>query len=357
MNRWEVGSEFEWSNRFLKSTVDSTWLPDTYELYSTGTASILAVYHLFVQQQKRPARIHLPSFYCMSVAAKLRKFLQVFWYQDIPTQPAPNFKSLQTQPGDLVVAFNIFGIRSNQPWLEWSAAHPEVTLIEDHSHDPFSDWAKQSKADYAISSLRKTLPIPDGGILWSPQNLPLFTAWGQESLGAYKRLTAMLLKRAYLKNNNVAKDAYRQLELESHGEMGFIEDTVVSSFTAKILPCLDVVNMRSRRAENINKFIHLSLNNPSDDWELLFDSWGPGNVPLNSVIVCHTGEIRNALRKYLIEHNIYTAVHWKQPDEGISSEDPLTLDLAQRILTIPNDHRYDTEDIVRMFNTISAFTI
>lgn len=356
MTRWEIGSEFDWSERFLKSTAVSTWLPDTYELYSTGTATILAVYHLFVQQQKSPQRIHLPSFYCMSVAARLRKFLEVCWYQDIPTQAAPNFDSLQVRSGDLVVAFNIFGIRSNQPWLEWSAAHREVTLIEDHSHDPFSDWAKQSQADYAMSSLRKTLPIPDGAILWSPKNLPLYPAWGQEASGAYKRLTAMLLKRAYLNNNEVAKQTYRQLELESHKEMGFIEDTVVSRFTANVLPCLDVVNMRSRRAENISKFIHLSLNHPSDNWQLLFDSWEAGNVPLNSVIVCRTGEIRNALRQYLIEQNIYTAVHWQQPDGDVSSKEPQTLDLVQRILTIPNDPRYDLEDITRMFDRIAAFS-
>ena len=47
----------------------------------------------------------------------------------------------------------------------WHREHPSIVLIEDHIHDPLSDWSQSSNADYAVASLRKTLPVPIGAML------------------------------------------------------------------------------------------------------------------------------------------------------------------------------------------------
>jgi hypothetical protein len=57
--------------------------------------------------------------------------------------------------------------KDSLPGWEERRAASEWLLVEDHSHDPFSPWAVGSSADYAFCSLRKTLPVPDGGLLWS----------------------------------------------------------------------------------------------------------------------------------------------------------------------------------------------
>ena len=67
----------------------------------------------------------------------------------------------------MVVGVNYFGVREAEPWQAWRE-RTECILVEDHAHDPASAWATTSTADYAFSSLRKTLPVPDGAILWSP---------------------------------------------------------------------------------------------------------------------------------------------------------------------------------------------
>ena len=72
-----------------------------------------------------------------------------------------------------MLAVNFFGIRKGKAWQDWLSQHKDIILIEDHTHDPFSTWAQQSTAHYAMASLRKTLPIPDGAILWSPQKMSL----------------------------------------------------------------------------------------------------------------------------------------------------------------------------------------
>ena len=85
---------------------------------------------------------------------------------------------------DVVLAVNYFGVRAGEPWQQWREKHACV-LLEDHSHDPVSGWAQSSRADYAFSSLRKTMPVPDGAILWSPLGHPLPITADTEFPGAH----------------------------------------------------------------------------------------------------------------------------------------------------------------------------
>lgn len=354
MKRWEVGSEFYWSEQFLRSAsthASTQWLPANHKLFSTGTACLFALQQSLAENSRK--RIHLPSFYCMDVASRLQKIFDICWYRDLPTQPTADFDSLQTNSGDIVMALNLYGIRSGTAWQDWHQGHNNVVLLEDHSHDPFSKWALHSTADYAFASLRKTIPIPDGGVLWSPRNHFLCEAWGREPPGTSKRLKAMQLKQQYLNGEAVEKEQYRKLEIASQSEMGYEGDNLVSDFTVAQLPLLDIDRMRNRKSANIRKFISLANDNSSQKWKPLFDQWDPGAVPLNAVILCKDEPTRNQIRAELITQNIYTAVHWIQPNHDMSSGDAETIALTERVLTIPLDARYDFKDVERVFEILS----
>lgn len=353
--RWEVGSEFDWVNDVLLLSASNTLLPEPYELFSTGTAALLSIHSLLDNNKGRRLKLHLPSFYCMDVAAKLKTVFDICWYRDIPTQRKTDF-NINTSPGDVVLAVNLFGIREGKDWQDWQLQHNDVILIEDHSHDPFSDWAQQSTAHYAIASLRKTLPIPDGANIWSPQKMKLPLAAFEESFGAYKRLTAMLLKRAYLSGANISKDVYRRLDIESQEDLGNDNKSAVSAFTASILSSLNIAEYRRQREANIRQFISLLLTASNPNWTPLFSSWPDGAVPFNSALVCKNQEVRDTLRTYLISQNIFPAIHWPQPHKGISSNDTLAIDLSTRILTIPTDQRYSSDDIIRVAEILLNFS-
>lgn len=354
--RWEVGSEFDWLSDVLLLSGENTLLPEPYELFSTGTAALLSIHSLLARNKGQRLKLHLPSFYCMDVAAKLKSVFDLCWYRDLPTQKQPDFNSLNTSPGDLVLAVNLFGIREGKVWQDWLLQHDGVILIEDHSHDPFSVWAQQSIAHYAFASLRKTLPIPDGANIWSPQKMKLPKAASLESFGAYKRLTAMLLKRAYLSGVNISKDVYRRLDIESQEALGNDEKSAVSDFTASILSSLNITEFRRKREANIRKFISLVLDENNPNWKPLFSSWSSDAVPFNSIIVCKNQVIRDSLRTYLISQNIFAAIHWPQPHKGMCSNDSLAIDLSNRILTIPTDQRYDSDDIARVAEILLNFS-
>ena len=161
MSRREVGSDFHWSAAFLTG-VPETALPKDAELFATGRGALVTL--LTVGRDTRPC-LHLPSHFCMEVASALSVSCEIRWYRDLPNERQPDFDTLRPEPGDFVLANNPFGLREAASWLQWRKP-AEVCLIEDHTHDIAGAWATGSTADYAIASLRKTLPLPDGGLLW-----------------------------------------------------------------------------------------------------------------------------------------------------------------------------------------------
>jgi hypothetical protein len=352
--RWEVGSEFDWSNDTVTSSLSKTFFPETHKLFSTGRSILLSLPPLFKRHQSR-LRLHLPSFFCMDVAADLSKVFELCWYRDMPTELLPDFNSLNPLPGDLVLSVNLFGIKEGKVWQDWASQHKDIILIEDHTHDPISPWAQQSTAHYAMASVRKTLPIPDGAIIWSPQKLQLPQPALGEPSGAYKKLIAMLLKRAYLSGANISKDAYRMFQIEGEQALNAETSSAASSFTSNILNYLNISELRKKRELNIKQFFYLLLTETHSNCKPLFTTWSSGAVPFNSILVCANNEVREGLRKFLISQNIFATVHWQQPFKGFSANDSMAIDLSNRILTIPTDQRYSLDDIERIVSNITEF--
>ena len=101
--------------------------------------------------------------------------------------------------GDAIFWVNFFGLGIKPPFgfvPDW------VEIIEDHTHDPWSVWAYESTANWCVASLRKTLPLGNGGVLWSPAGHPLPSASPvtpeRHTAALEKFLAAMLLKKRYL---------------------------------------------------------------------------------------------------------------------------------------------------------------
>ncbi len=134
---WEVGSEFDWSNDFINPVGETVNLPSHYELFSTGCASLFGLEKILNEKRNKRLRLHLPCFFCMEAASKLAKAFDICWYRDLPTEKYPDFDTLNASSGDLVLAVNLFGIKSPEVWYDWLKKHGDVILVEDHSHDPF----------------------------------------------------------------------------------------------------------------------------------------------------------------------------------------------------------------------------
>jgi hypothetical protein len=290
------------------------------------------------------------------VAGSLAEGFELLFYRDHPDSQEPLWESLKVKPGDWVLAVNYFGVRQEGRWADYQKENPEVIVVEDHSHDPFSPWARQSKAPYAFASLRKTLPLPDGAVLWSPQERWIPEPKGPTPGGAYWKLEAMLLKGVYLKGGRLEKEVFRGLQTKGEASLALSLDGRASEFTAGILPLLPVAGLRKKRAANVSKLLALLSGSPLP-FKPLFSRWPKGSVPFNLVLLCETETGRERLLSHLIAHQVYAAVHWPQEGKGKFplSGDKYAQAISRRILTIPVDFRCRSIDLERLAELLRGF--
>ncbi|GID94622.1 hypothetical protein ACFQFC_13265 [Amorphoplanes digitatis] len=348
----EVGSEFHWDPAALLGADQGgglpRWLPSRHALFATGCGALIAALH----QLPPGGRLHMPSYFCMGVAEALSAEAPIGWYRHLPDERGPSFETLLAEPGDVVLAQNLFGRDVRDPWDAWRDRHPGVDVVEDHSHDPFSAWARESTAAYAVASLRKTLPLPDGGLLWSPAGLDLPRPRGEESPGAQLKLAAMLLKSAWLDGRPIGKDGFRALQQQ--GEYALLGSAgPANAVTVATLPLLDVAGLRATSTGNVRALLDV-LPERCPAWSVL--TGGPADAaPFRVQLLCPSEETRDALRDHLAGHGIFAPVHWHQDRAGLWSGDEEAADLAQRMLTVPVDHRCDSDDIRRIADVLAAF--
>ncbi|MDY7083581.1 MAG: hypothetical protein SYR96_00605 [Actinomycetota bacterium] len=334
--RPEIGSEFHWDPAVLLNEAQDGLLPPGHALFATGCGALTVL----LRHLARPGRLHMPSFFCMGVAQVLAAHMSPAWYRDLPSP---------VRPGDVVLAQNLFGRSDGTVWREWIAAHPEVTVIEDHSHDPFGPWARTSTAAYAVASLRKTLPLPDGGLLWSPQGRDVPEPVAGAASGSDLKLAAMVLKAAWLDGRPIAKDAFRALQQQ--GESALLgSESPPSAFTTTVLPDLDIAGLRATATRNVRALEDLI---PAAMLAASPGDYPAGAAPFRVQILCPYQPARDHLLRHLAAHGIYAPVHWHQPTTGFWSGDPSAAALATRILTLPVDHRCAPADIDRIATVLA----
>lgn len=335
---WEVGGEFhspvETPRPFHPWPRPAVW-------YALGRHAVEALVSLL-----RVRALWLPDYFCHEVAVGWERLVEVKTYEDDPRWEEPRWETLEAARGELVLGVNYFGARAGTGWEE-RRDEAGWMLVEDHSHDPFSPWAVGSSADFAFSSLRKTLPVPDGGILWSPRGLDLPPQPRSTAEGSELKLVAMLLKGRYLDGGGPElKERFRRLQLE--GEELLAQAAVAAASPAAREAVIGGAPLpwRVRRADNA---IHLlGLLAGLDGVEPVFDEWPAGAAPLGVVLVCRSESLRDSVRESLREAGVYCPVHWRV-------EHPLServRDLSSRVFTIPTDWRYDDTDMEQVASLV-----
>ena len=336
--RWEIGSEFHWMG--LPQAPFVPW-PEPRTWYLLGRHAVASV---LCSLPNVPRRFWVPGYFCHNVADCWRRLSQIVMYRDNPLWPEPDWSTLQPARDDIVLAVNYFGVRSGEPWQRWHEEH-SCFLFEDHSHDPVSGWALHSRADYAFSSLRKTMPVPDGAILWSPRRHPLPRVVDEDLSGSALKLAAMIWKREYLEGRAAggAKPLYRRWQRA--GEDAFDRSTKISSassYSRQYLASGMPLRWRHQRAANVQRL--LRQREASFEAQPLFTSWPTDSVPMAVVFRFTSPIVRDSARKRLEEADIYCPVHWPAPAHCA----PAIREMAATILSIPADHRYGNADMDRI---------
>lgn len=333
----EMGSDFHWDGLFpaplLPWPENSRW----YMLARHALASIVRAL------SDREPKLWLPSYFCGEVTQFCRQWCQLREYRDDPRWPEPDWATLAPAAHDAVLAVNYFGIRDGLVWRDWRKCN-QCILLEDHTHDPFSAWSCGSNADYALASVRKTLPVPDGAVIWSPLGLsipppPTESNWSGSAL----KCAAMLRKAQYLQSRGgeAQKEYFRRLQMQGENLMRVSPVSSVSPYSYALL--YDGVPALWRNRRELNVHCLLARLGDLDSAELLFRSWPQGSVPFAVAVIFNSRAERDDCHAHLIQNQIYCPVHWP-----CSTDQPHALELSSRILSLPVDQRYGENDMDRL---------
>ena len=333
--------------------MDLPWLTEA-SLFASGTDALVALVR-WGSRQHGWRRVWLPSYYCPDVPAALAALaaedLELRAYPDHALAAPPAVVGIHVAPGDVIVVANQLGIRSAP-----DAAHLAVrgaAVVEDHSHDLGSAWARESRADYAFASLRKTLPIPDGGAVWSPRrrDLPREPPGADDrDEPAFERLSAALVRREERAGPPDGGPRFRAFARSAAWHVGSTSRPAISPVSRALLPHMPADAWRERRRRNFEILVR-EVELPRHARVLLPPA---GGVAFACTVVFDAEEDRGRAERALVERAVVPAVLWPLDpprDPGAGRADA---DLSRRILSVHCDQRYGEEAMHDLAGILSA---
>lgn len=337
----EIGSEFHWQWPMGNgSAVNSDPWMDEPIYAGSGRDAIRALLR-YGKERLGWERILVPSYLCQEVVkATAAEGMRIRLYSDDPrediTVPA-------LHGGDVILIVNTFGIRKR--WKR-PATDGLGHVIEDHTHDPWSAWAKGSDADYCVASLRKTLPIPDGGVIWSPRKLPLPKPpklTETHYLHASMKMDAMILKSLYLNGRDIKKGVFRKLAILGEKKITERDISAPHPVSIEYARCFSADPWRESRKRNYEYIIKILAD--SDRFKVLSPK-DADSCALSIIIEFNNEKMRDDYKQKLIKADIYPAILW--PLGGSSRRFPKNVELSARMLSLHCDGRYEEKDMDRI---------
>jgi hypothetical protein len=349
-SRWEYGGEFHWVSAADRPAGPIT--PPGAVLFATGRDALSALIEMGIRRRGW-RRWFLPSYLCQEVTRAIAATaIELIFYDDSPLQSSP-VALPPTKPGDVVFVVNYFGLRGAEAVRALAGGPAEI--VEDHTHDPWSPWASTSGADYCLASLRKTLPVPDGTPLWSPQGYPLPQCphlTQQRQSAALTKLAGMFLKRLYLDGEEVAKPMFRQFQVAGEQRIAAGPVSAPSSAAQWLLRSLPWDRWRQIRRSNHSLLTGALAGVPGIQ---VLQGHSTDSCPFSVILQCQTPEQRQRLRTTLIARDIYPAVLWSIEDQRRSTFAEAAA-LSRRLLSLPCDFRYGINDLDRVAEAVRLST-
>lgn len=334
-------------NDFGKVSKNNVW-PDfnsrPHIKCDTGRSAL----SLALAEWKKSSNGHvwIPEYVCPSMIFTISALGIPFkFYQDLPGA-ANFFAPPKPEANDLVIFIHYFG-KVNNNVLQWVSTqiNRDWFLLEDCVQSAYS-LGVGSYGDYAIFSLRKWWNAPDGSMLVSSKVLDEPKLAPSADYITTKRLMAKIFRFAN-HDENLHLDWVRH----SENKLEYREPRQCSWVSQQLLAGIELIPNLEQRIKNWlllqNKFATKKLRgiNP------LYFQLIKGEIPLvYPVLIDH--DMRDNLHQWLADHHIYCSIHWKL-DTGVSIE---AQKLSSKILSIPIDQRYNTEDMKRVFESIVNFT-
>ncbi|MBW1917917.1 MAG: hypothetical protein JRI57_07840 [Deltaproteobacteria bacterium] len=343
---WEHGSHFHLLTSWPSTVSPMPW-GDNHSLYGSGRQALRALME-YGRANRGWRRLWVPSYFCQACIFCFTPLMEVKLYPDHPWESGPQLDKIEPKPGDVLFVTNLFGLRAKPDMGALDRSQMEV--VEDHFHDPCSKWAWTSDADWCVVHLRKTLPVPDGGLLWSPAGHPLPPALPvtpEHQVVALEKLAAMALKTLYLEDYPIEKDNFRGLAVSGEDSLrtgcAIGKVSGMTSWSANVFPTFPIEIWRERRRRN-HGIVSAGL--ADLPWvKVLQPVTDADTCPYAAILVVDSPERRSHLSQKLIAARIYPTILWPFEESATKEIPQVDIDFSQRMLTIHCDLRYTEADM------------
>lgn len=348
--RWEQGSEFAWQDFGTNQSAIYPW-SDKGLLFGSGRDAFRSLI-CFGQHNRGWKRLWIPSYFCQEVASALMTtMIDLCVYAEAPGDELQYYSGIGIRQNDVFLKINLFGIGKIPDYSQLRLQGIEV--IEDHTHDIGSDWAWKSSADWCVASLRKVLPVPDGGVIWSPVNCELpqgIPATDQRKTASLSKMAGMVLKSQYLSGHNIEKDVFRRLLLEGEDHIADGEISGMTEWTRNLIKTFPVDEWRQRKLTNYKVLCEKLRGIPL--LKVLNGSTSSNCCPFSAILLFDSQKQKDYVRTGLIDANIYPAVLWSLDEPEVKGIPDEHIKLSRRMLSIHCDMRYDEKDMQNVANVI-----
>lgn len=286
----------------------------------------------------------LPSYCCHTMIEPfLRRGLRVRFY-DVYWDGAGLAAELpEAREGEVLLALKYFGYRRLSGW-DPEAARRWRWIVEDRTHT-WLNGDEEIRADYSFASYRKWTGI--SGVAAARKRAGRFAVgaeWERNARYEALRREARERKARWLRDGTGEKAEF--LNCFARAEELLEEDYV--NYAPELegvvaLMNLDAEALRARREGNARLLAEELRGVPG--LKLMNERVADGDAPL-CVPILVDAERRDALRKWLIEREIYCPVHWPLSDmhAGIGARGAA---LYGQELSLICDQRYGPEDMLR----------
>lgn len=333
----EIGSEF-WDVPLIEQEINI--FPKTTQWFLSGRSALQAIVkELLVKAKKSVA---MPSWCCDSM---IKPFvdagMEVSFY---PVYSDKVFNQDTNTDCDVLFRMDYFGYTGDV-----AVSHPCV--VRDVTHSVFS--RNYSDADYYFGSLRKWCGVWTGGFAWAKDGRQFEIADSDDKGYTLLRKKAMELKESYINDvpdangNRFFDKGYLSVYNKAEELLEDIGIAAASDRDVKCAQTLDIAFIKSRRRKNAEVLMQAFAE------QLIFPSLKETDCPMFVPILVPGGK-RNALRRFLIDHEIYCPVHWPVSPYHKLQKGPET-DLYDNELSLVCDQRYTEQDMFRIVETIHEF--
>lgn len=315
-----------------------------YELFYTGRQAFKYIIDDIASKQTIE-KIWMPNYYCQYVTRWVKKIYSNLYFYDINPfefNSPLNVNSFATDK-DVVLINNFWGLSDFEP----KAANGPI-IVEDHSHGWLTKNCMHSKADYCFASLRKSLPIPLGGICWKPtsemnidnnrfsENTEFYEVFDRQyeamnDKNRYRNGASSIEKNNYLKIMNETEDFldknYEIIKLKpTHTDL--LEKYVTSNYLE-----IKETNLKTLYNNIINTNFMKVLKRKD------YTTFG-------LTLLFKEEAYWKSLRAHLIEHAIYPSYLW--PDNKLNFD-------WNYILNVHVDFRYNKNDMIFISEKINEW--